>query len=88
MLIDAPLLLETKTKNLVDKIVVVKADKKEILKRLNKRYLKEKIEKILNAQMPPDEKLKNADFVIENNKDLSHLENQIKGVIKKLENKK
>jgi dephospho-CoA kinase len=78
----------SKTKNLVDKIVVVKSSKKNIIKRLNKKYSKEKIEKILNAQMPLGEKLEYADFVIENNKDLKHLENQVNHVIKKLENKK
>ena len=85
IIIDAPLLLETKTKYLVDKIVVVKSNRKNIIKRLNKKYLKEKIEKILNAQMPLGVKLKQADFVIDNNKDLNHLEKQVKNIIKKRE---
>ena len=84
IIIDAPLLLETKTKNLVDKIVVIKCDKKNIFKKLNKKYSKEKIEKILKTQMPLSEKLKLADFVIDNNKNFKHLENQVKGVIEKL----
>ena len=87
IVIDAPLLLETKTKNLVDKIIVVKADKKNIIKRLNKRFSKEKIEKILKSQMPLDEKLRYVDFVIDNNKDLKHLEKQVENIIKKLNNK-
>lgn len=88
IVIDAPLLLETKTKNLVDKIIVIKADKENIIKRLNKKFSKEKIEKILKSQMPLDEKLKKADFVIENSKDLKHLENKVKYIIKIIENKK
>lgn len=84
IIIDAPLLLETKTKNLVDKIVVVKCDKNNIMKR-NKKYSKGKIEKILNQQMPLNDKIKYADFVIDNNKDLKHLEKQVKEIIEEIE---
>lgn len=81
MIIDAPLLLETKMENLVDKIVVVRCSKKNILKRLNKKYPKGKIEKILKMQMPLWEKLKHADFVIDNNKSVKHLEKQVERII-------
>ena len=86
IVIDAPLLLETKTKNLVDKIVVIKSNKENIIKRLNKKFSKEKIEKILKSQMPLDEKLKYADFVVDNNSDLRNLEKQVGNIIKKIEN--
>ncbi|MBI2647348.1 dephospho-CoA kinase [Candidatus Woesearchaeota archaeon] len=86
VIIDAPLLLETKTKDFVDKIVVAKCDKKNVIKRLSKKYSKEKIEKILNVQMPLEEKLKYADFVIDNNKDLEYLEKQVKKIIEILNN--
>ena len=86
IIIDAPLLLETKTKNMVDRVMVVKCGKDRIIKRLNKKFSKEKIEKILNSQMKPDEKLKYADFVVDNNQDLKHLEEQVKRIIKKLAN--
>ena len=85
IVIDAPLLLETKTKNLVDKVIVVKCDKKNIIQRLNKKYPEEKIEKILKSQMLLNEKIKYADFVIDNNRDLKHLEKQVKKIIQKLE---
>ncbi len=84
VVIDAPLLLETKTKDLIDKIIVIKCTKNNILKRLNKKYPKEKIEKILKVQMPLDKKLKYADFTVDNNKDLKHLEKQVKKIIEKL----
>lgn len=84
IIIDAPLLVETNLKNCVDKNIVVKANEDEIIKRLSKKYNKEKIERILKAQMPLEEKLKYADFVIDNNKDLRHLEKQVKNIIKKL----
>lgn len=85
IVIDAPLLFETETKHFVDKIIVINCNAQNIIKRLNKKYPKEKIERILNAQMPPEEKLKYADFIVDNNQDLKHLENQVKEVIKKLE---
>ena len=84
IIIDAPLLLETKTKNLVGKVIVVESNKKNAIKRLNKKYSKEQIEKILKSQMPLNEKLKHADFVIDNNKDLKHLEKQVENIIKQL----
>ena len=37
--------------------------------------------------MPLKEKIKHADFVIDNNKDLKHLEKQAIKIIKKIENK-
>ena len=86
IIVDAPLLLETKAKNLVDKIIVVKCSKENILKR-NKKFTRRQIEKILKAQMPLNEKLKYADFVIDNNKDSGHLERQVEKIIEKLNKK-
>ena len=83
IIIDAPLLLETREKNLADKIIVVKCSIKNIIKR-NKKFLKEKIEKILKLQMPLEEKLRFADFTIDNNKDLKHLEKQVNKIIEEL----
>ena len=84
IVIDAPLLLETKAKNLVDKIVVVKCTMENVMRRLDKKHSKEKIERILKTQMPLDEKLRHADFVIDNSKDLKHLERQVKKIIEKV----
>ena len=84
IIIDAPLLIETNLKNHVDKIVVVKPAKKNIIKRLNKKYPKEQIEKILKTQMPLQEKLKYADFVVDNNKDIKNLDKQIKKIVYEL----
>ena len=88
IIIDAPLLLETGAKNLSDKIIILKSDKKNAIGRLKKTHPKGKIEKILNAQMPLKDKLKYADFVIENNKDLKHLEKQVEKIIQLLEKNK
>ena len=86
IIIDAPLLFETKTEYVVDKIVVVKAKKENIFKRLSKKFPKEQIEKILKAQMPLEDKIKRADFVIENNRNFSHIEKKVMEITKKLEN--
>ena len=85
IIIDAPLLFETKTEYVVDKIVVVKTSNKKIIKR-NKKFPKEQIEKILKAQMPLEDKIKRADFVIENNRNFSHIEKKVMEITKKLEN--
>lgn len=85
-IIDAPLLLETKAKNLVDKIIVIKCSKENILKR-SKKFTRQQIEKILKVQMPLKEKLKYADFVIDNNKDTRHMERQVKNIIQKIDKK-
>lgn len=85
IVIDAPLLLETKAKELADKIIVVKCNKENVLKRLNKKYPKEKIERILNAQMPLSEKIKHADFVIDNNKGIAYLKKQVTEIVGKIQ---
>ncbi|MBI3035588.1 dephospho-CoA kinase [Candidatus Woesearchaeota archaeon] len=86
VVIDAPLLLETKTKNLVDKVIVVNADKRKIFAR-SKHFSKSEIERILKMQMPLNEKIRHSDFVIDNNKDLAHLEKQAEKIIEKLNQK-
>lgn len=84
IIIDAPLLLETKAKDLADKIIVVRADAGKIIKR-SKRFSGEEIKAILRRQMPLEEKLKYADFAIDNNKGMRHLEKQVIEVIGALE---
>lgn len=83
IVIDAPLLLETKNENIVDKVIVIKTDEKSILKRLKNKYSKEKIKRILNSQMPLNEKLRYADFIIDNSKDSKYLKKQVDDIIKK-----
>ena len=84
IVVDAPLLLETKARKLVDKIVIVTSRKKTVMQRLKRRFTKSRIERILKRQMPLKKKLRYANFVIDNNKDLKHLEKQVKKKIGKL----
>ena len=86
--LDIPLLIETNAKNLVDKIVLVKSDKRNIFSRLRKKYPREKIEKILKSQMPFKQKLRYADFVVKNDGNDKGLEKQVLEILKKLGKKK
>jgi dephospho-CoA kinase len=82
IIIDAPLLLETKLKNYINKIIVVKCNKKEQIKRIlkKKKYSKKEIENIIKSQMPLKEKIKHADFVVDNSKTMKQSEKQVKAI--------
>ena len=83
IIIDAPLLLETKVKKIVDNVIVVQAEIEQIAER-NSKFSKDKIKKISEFQMPMYEKIKYADFVIDNNGDLKSLEMQVEKIVKRL----
>ena len=86
IIIDAPLLIEAKTTNLVDKIIVIKCDKKIQLKRVlkKKKYTKREINNIIKSQMPLNEKLKYADFIVDNSSLLIKTKKQVEEIIKKI----
>ncbi|MBS3102077.1 dephospho-CoA kinase [Candidatus Woesearchaeota archaeon] len=89
VMIDAPLLLEAKAKKLVDKIIVVKCKKNIQIKRIlqkKKKYSEKEIENIIKSQMPLKEKLKHADFVVDNSYPISNTENQVKKIINNIKN--
>jgi len=88
IIVDAPLLLESDARNLVDNIIVVKCDDKVRIQRLLKKgkHSQKEIERITKSQMPVKEKLKFADFVIDNSRDLKNLKNQLGKIISKLKN--
>src|SRR3989338_3658843 len=77
IVVDAPLLLESDAKNLVDKIIVVRCDDKIRIERLLKKgkHTRQEINNITKSQMPLNKKLKFADFVIDNSGDLNYLKN-------------
>lgn len=83
IIIDAPLLLEIGADKLVDKVVVLKAFHENVISR-NKHFSMEQLEKISMTQMSLAEKLKKADFMIDNTKDMSHLKKQVKEIVNKL----
>jgi len=83
---DIPLLFETGTNKLMDKVACVYVSKAIQMNRIKSRKTMEDIEikRILDQQMPIEEKSKLADFVIEtfNKRDT---EKQVLNVIKKIE---
>ncbi len=89
LFLDAPLLIEYNLLYLVDKVIVVNIDKNIQIERLMKRdnidyeYANNKI----NSQFSLQEKLKYADFIINNNLDIENSVNQIQKIIKQLEEK-
>lgn len=67
--ISVPLLFEVGWEKFFDKIIFIKSDEDIRLNRLMQRngYTKEYAQKRINSQMKQDEKIKKADFVVENN---------------------
>jgi len=68
VVIEAPLLFETGLEKVVDYVIVVKCSKKNQIKRSRAKGLKKAaLLSRVKAQMPLGEKIKRADFVIDNN---------------------
>ncbi len=65
---DVPLLIEIKVQHLFDVVIVVHVSAEDQIKRLSERnaYSREEAESRLDTQMPIDEKVPHADYVIDN----------------------
>ena len=83
IIIDAPLLLESKMDAIVDRIIVVVAGEKEIMKRSTK-FSNVEISKRFMLQMPMEDKVTHADYVIDNTFGHDKLERQVDSIIYKL----
>jgi len=70
VVLDIPLLIESGLKDKVDCVIVVYADEETRLRRLMERdgLGKEDARARINSQIPLEDKIKDADFVIDNNK--------------------
>ncbi|MCX7926842.1 MAG: dephospho-CoA kinase [Candidatus Omnitrophica bacterium] len=79
VILDAPLLFETKLNNLCDYVIVVKANQKQIFERVKKRFCLSKgdIRARISAQIPLRKKIAQADFIIDNSGSKLHLINQL-----------
>ena len=86
IVIDAPLLLESGAKDVVEAVVVVKSSWNNIFRR-NRKFSKERIINIKRFQMPISEKLKRADYMVNNNGSIKNLESQISNIITAINNK-
>ncbi|MCK4248828.1 MAG: dephospho-CoA kinase, partial [Candidatus Omnitrophica bacterium] len=70
IVLDAPLLFETGLEKTVDKVIVVETDRKKQIERCQRAYnniTEEEILNRINTQMPLEEKIARADFIIDNN---------------------
>ncbi len=86
VIIDAALLIEAGSHKRVDKLIVVYADKETQTKRLMERDGLSRLdaEKRIASQMPLDKKVKMADFVIDNSKDIEDTRRQTIDIFNKL----
>lgn len=86
VIIDAALLIEAGSHKRVDKLIVVYADKETQTKRLMERdgLSRTDAEKRIASQLPLDEKVKMADFVIDNSKGIEGTRRQTIDIFNKL----
>jgi len=68
IVIEIPLLFETGAEDICDKVVVVTISEQERLRRLerDRGMTREEVDRRLAAQMPQEEKVKRADYVLDN----------------------
>ena len=88
IVLDIPLLIENKINKRNDIIVFIDAKKKEINKRLKKKYkgnLKI-IKKLVKVQLPVELKRKKSNFIIKNNFKKNNVKNNVKNVLRYISN--
>jgi dephospho-CoA kinase len=87
IIVDVPLLIEIRLQHMFEKIIVVYAPEEQQLQRLIERdgLTQKDAVKRLEAQMPIEEKLNHADFVIRNTDSLEDTRTQVQQVLKQLQ---
>ena len=80
VVVDAPLLLEARLNGLVDKLVVVKCQKRRQIERCQEKFRlqKEEILQRIESQIPIKKKMEMADLVIENSRTRSVTRKQVR----------
>ena len=86
VIIDAPLLLESPQASWIRPVIVVVADEEQRVKRVceRDRVPPEEVRTRIKNQSPDSEKIKKADFVIENNGSLEELKEKVIALWKEL----
>ncbi len=85
LVLDVPLLFESRMEKLVDVTVVVRSSEKQMLMRAQRRGVPRVLaKKILASQWPSSRKVKLADYVIENEGSLKELETEVKKTWEKI----
>jgi|TARA_Y100000310_G_C20691451_1_gene822530 dephospho-CoA kinase len=84
IIIDIPLLFEAEVEKLFDKIIVVKCSKKTQIERIlkKKKHTKKEIKQIIKSQMPLKDKIKKANFVVDNGGTIYRTRNQVMKMLK------
>lgn len=80
IVVDAAVLFEAGWQSLVDKVLVVTSSYETQIRRIKEttNLSLEELEGIMQAQLPQEEKVKRADYVIENEGSLDELESKVK----------
>jgi len=88
LVVEAPLLFEAGLKKYFDYIIVVKAKRDAQVRRAQNKFRlkKEDVLRRISKQWPLVRKMRQADFIIDNNGSIRATRNQVKNIIKKLEN--
>ncbi|MDM8335311.1 dephospho-CoA kinase [Wolbachia pipientis] len=82
LILDVPLLLETRFRLYCDLIVFIHADSVVQARRLNGRNIdKEKLDLISNVQLPIEEKRKMSDFIIDTSTSEGYVFSQVKDIV-------
>ncbi|MCM8787062.1 MAG: dephospho-CoA kinase [Candidatus Omnitrophica bacterium] len=83
---EVPLLFEKKLENCFDGVIILNVNENILLNRIQKKYKISKAEAIrrLKLFLPIEEKIKKANFVIENNKDIKNLYKEAKNLWEKI----
>jgi len=86
IILDAPLLIEAGLKGLVDKLIVVKIKRKQQIERILKKtsLSKSDILKRIKSQLPLKNKVRLADFVIDNRGTVENTKRQVRRIWEKI----
>ena len=86
VIIDAALLIESGNYRKVDKVIVIACDEETQLRRIMAKniFSREDAERRLQQQMPLEKKLKFADYVLQNDSDLTKLKKQVEALFHQL----
>lgn len=86
IVLDAPLLIEAGLRNFVDKLIVIKVGEKlqiaRVLKRAN--FKESEVLEIIGSQIPLEDKVRIADFVIDNSKTVENTKRQVRQIMLRL----
>lgn len=84
--VEVPLLFESKMEDIFDKVICVACDSRYQIRRIMERNAidEESAKKIINNQMPLQEKMALSDYVIYNNEDINSLIQDTKDLVNKI----